>query len=117
MFESDYNKWLEEKSKIENFDKLSEEVKKGIYKAEQELTDNEEVDLSEVTIHEDEEYGNWYEYIFNWVGYDKELERASKEMGCTVEQAEDIVEMGGHEMMNEILREYIPLGENDEIVV
>lgn len=29
MFESDYNKWLIEKSKIKNFDKISEEVKKG----------------------------------------------------------------------------------------
>ena len=115
MFESDYNKWLEEKSKIKNFDKLSEEVKKGIYRAEQELTGNEEVDLSKVAIHEYGENDTGYEYIFNWVGYNKELERAAKEMECTVEQAEDIVAMGGHEMMSEILVELIPLGEFDEI--
>ena len=117
MYESDYNKWLEEKSKIENFDKLSEEVKKGIYEAEQELTGNEEVDLIEITIHEDEEYGPDYEYTFAWVGYDKELQRCAEEMGGTVDQAEEIVERAGHEMMNEILREFIPLEEGDWINV
>ena len=35
MIEADYNKWLNEKNEIENFDKLSEPLQKAIYTLEQ----------------------------------------------------------------------------------
>ncbi|SDA45065.1 hypothetical protein [Methanobrevibacter millerae] len=97
--------------------KYQKKLKKEIYKAEQELTDNEEFDLIEIIINEREGHPPEYKYTFTWIGYDKELERGAEEMGCTVEQAEEIVERAGHEMMNEILGEFIPLGDNDEIIV
>lgn len=116
MIEADYNNWLEVKSKIENFDKISETNKKGIYEAEQELTGNEAVDLIEVYyLPANEESEEYFEYTFKWIGYDKELERVAKDLGCPVESAEEIVEMGGHEMMVEELSNFIDLGHlNDE---
>ena len=52
MIEEDYNKWLKYHDITENFDTLSEPLKKAIYKMEQEFKDNEEVELSSVSLYD-----------------------------------------------------------------
>lgn len=106
MKEQDYNKWLESKSEIEDFDEIPETLKKCIYKAEQELEGNEEVELYEISIDE-------RIIIFSWTGFDKELERVADEMGYeNPEDAEDIVNQAGHDMMLTILKGYNELQYN-----
>ena len=122
MIEADYNKWLEVKSKIENFDKISETNKKGIYKAEQELTGNEAVNLVEVYYSPAyDEFDQHFEYYFEWVGYGEEVERVSSDLDSPEESVEEIVEMGGNEMMVEIISNFIDIrrsdGLNDEITI
>lgn len=129
MKESDYNKWLEEKCSIENFDKLSEPLKKAIYKAEQELTDNEEVDFTGITLYEDGEY---MELNFKWWGYHLECIRTGRVIFEMCEHDEDknpdddefyeigeeSVERAGFEVMTELLSDYIhPHSSNDEIQI
>ena len=117
MIEADYTKWSNEKNEIENFDKLSEEVKKGIYKAEQELTDNEEVDLTSVTLSDDLEIE---ELEFDWLGFDIECVNAGKRLVegeiVVVEDGEDIdyydigyesVLRAGSEEMNYIVTTFL----------
>ena len=86
------------------------------YKAEQELTEHEEVNLYKVEYAPaEDEYEEAFVYHFSWIGHDKELERVAKEENCTIEEIEDIVNIGGTMSMHETLRSYIHLGENDEI--
>ena len=87
MIEADYNKWLlREKTDIENFDKLSEPLKKEIYKLEQELTDNEEVELSKIYFSDDNEF---MELEFSWLGYGLECVRAGRVIYEACEWEED----------------------------
>ena len=65
MIEANYDKWLKYHSDIENFDILSKPLKKAIYKMEQEFTDNEEVELSSITLYEDD----FFQLNFDWLGY------------------------------------------------
>ena len=117
MFESDYNKWLEEKSKIENFDKLSEPLKKAIYKMEQEFKDNEEVELSSITLYDDE----FFELNFDWIGYGEECVRVGRIIyeGCEHDEdenpdhdyfyeiGEESVQRAGFEAMHEKISEHL----------
>ena len=65
MIEADYNTWLNYHSSTENFDTLSEPVKKAIYNMEQEFKDNEEVELSSVSLYDD----GFFELNFDLLGY------------------------------------------------
>ena len=106
MKEKDYNKWLEAKSEFEDFDEIPETLKKCIYKAEQELEGNEEVELYEISPEE-------RIIVFKWTGFDKELERVADEMGYeNPEDAEDIVNGAGHDMMLTILKTFNELAYN-----
>ena len=118
MIESDYNKWLKNKEDIENFDKLSETLKKAIYKLEQELTDNEEVELSDIVFFEDIKS---YELNFDWIGYGEECVRVGRAIyeGCEHDEdentdyddfyeiGEESVQRAGFEVMHEKISEYL----------
>ena len=117
MIEADYNKWLKYHSDIENFDILSEPLKKAIYKMEQEFTDNEEVELSSITLYEDD----FFELNFDWLGYAEECVRAGRIIFEACEHDEDenpehddfyeigqeSVDRAGYEVMNEKICDYL----------
>ena len=86
MIEADYNKWLKYHSDIENFDKLSEPLKKAIYKMEQEFKDNEEVELSGITLYDEDDF---FELNFDWLGYAEECVRAGRIIFEACEHDED----------------------------
>ena len=73
MIEADYNKWLNYHSGTENFESLSEPIKKVIYKMEQEFNDNEEVELTSVSL-----YDEGFELNFDWLGYAEECVRVGR---------------------------------------
>ena len=130
MIEADYNKWLlREKTDIENFDKLSEHLQKEIYKLEQELTDNEEVELSKIYFSDDNEF---MELEFSWLGHGLECVRAGRVIyeACEWEEdrefdeddfyeiGEESVDRAGFEMMHEkILNRLHPHVSYDNIMV
>lgn len=117
MIESDYNKWLKNKDDIENFDKLSEPLKKAIYKMEQEFTDNEEVELSSITLYEE----GFFELNFDWLGYSEECVRVGRIIFEACEHDEDenpehddfyeigqeSVDRAGYEVMHQKICDYL----------
>ena len=118
MIEADYNKWLKYHSDIENFDKLSEPLKKAIYKMEQELKDNEEVELSGIKLYDEDEF---FELNFDWIGYGEECVRVGRIIfeGCEHDEDEnpeydDFYEIGqesvdraGFEVMHERICDFL----------
>ena len=117
MIEADYNKWLYYHSTTENFDTLSEPVKKAIYNMEQEFKDNEEVELSSVTVYDD----GFFELNFDWLGYAEECVIVGRRIFEACEHDEDenpddddfyeigqeSVDRAGYEVMHEKIREYL----------
>ena len=117
MIESDYNKWLNYHSSTENFDTLSEPVKKAIYKMEQEFKDNEEVELSSVSVYDD----GFFELNFDWLGYGEECVRVGRNIFEACEHDEDenpenddfyeigqeSVDRAGYEVMHEKICDYL----------
>lgn len=116
MIEADYNKWLNYHSGTENFESLSEPIKKVIYKMEQEFKDNEEVELTSVSL-----YDEGFELNFDWLGYAEECVRAGRIIfeGCEHDEDEnpeydDFYEIGqesvdraGFEVMHERICDFL----------
>ena len=98
--ETYYNKWLKEKSEIEHFDELEEDVKKTIYLTEINSSSNDQVEFCEINKEE-------HKIIFEWVGYEKELERVAEENGWkpTDPFVKTLVDDGGCQMMDLMMSE------------
>lgn len=102
MFEPNYYKWLKNKSKIENFDKLPFHIKKTIHNIEQELTDTKEVNLVKISIESDDTF----ELIFDWVGYEKEMEIIAESTNTTQDKIPDFIIAGEFDYMQATVGEY-----------
>ncbi|MBE6498062.1 MAG: hypothetical protein E7Z81_07280 [Methanobrevibacter sp.] len=127
MIEADYNKWLNYHRDTENFETLSEPIKKAIYKMEQEFKDNEEVELTNVSL-----YDNGFELNFDWLGYHEECVRAGQIIfeACEHDKDEnpdydDFYDMGqesvgraGYEEMHQKICDYLnPQVSSDSIKI
>ena len=106
MFEPNYYRWLKEKSKIENFDKLYNSTKYSIYEVEQELTDNDEVNLIKVLISDSSAVIGKGVLFFDWVGYEKELEELAEFMDTTQDNVPASIIVGSHEALFERIDKY-----------
>ena len=110
MFEKDFDNWLKSKNEIEFFEELDESVKKGVYNAEQKLVDHEEINLVKIDKYLPDENNSEIEYelYFDWIGYNKEIERAMDEENWSRSYAKEIVDRGGYENIKMIIEEFIP---------
>lgn len=104
MFEPNYYKWLKNKSKIENFDKLPFHIKKTIHNIEQELTDTKEVNLVKISIESDDTF----ELIFDWVGYEKEMEIIADLRNTKPDEIPDFIIAGEIEYIEKTIGKYFP---------
>ena len=102
MIEPNYHEWLKNKSKIENFDKLSYSIKEAIYDVEQDLTDTDEVNLVEVLIGDDDRS----ELFFDWVGYEKEMEIIAELTNTTSDNVHRVIIAGELQHMQTTVEEY-----------
>jgi len=117
MIEADYNKWLNYHSDTENFETLSEPIKKAIYKLEQEFRDTEEVELSSITLLQ----ADFFELNFDWLGYAEECVRVGRIIFESSEHNEDekpdyddfyeigeeSVDRTGYEVMHQKICDYL----------
>lgn len=116
MFESNYNKWLEEKSKIEYFDELGDSIKKELYDVEQDL-DDAEINLVEINkYHSNNDDVDYYEFNFEWA-WEKDLQRIKEELIFDEELTDDeLMEMEGSEnTVIQVIRESMSLRDKDKV--
>ena len=106
MFESNYYKWLKNKSEIENFDELYNSTKYSIYEAERDYIDNDEVNLIKVSIVNSSEVIGKGVLFFDWVGYEKEVEELAEFLDTTPDCVPDFVIVGSHEALSRRLDRY-----------
>ena len=100
MKEENYEKWLKAKSEVEHFDELNDEVKKTIYDIEQGLEDEWEVELDTVLIEEQE-------ICFDWIGFEKEVERLQHECDYDEEKAYEIADTQSADVLQDYIFEFV----------
>lgn len=106
MFESNYYKWLKNKSEIENFDELYNSTKYSIYEAEQHFIDNDEVNLIKVSILNSSAVIGKGVLFFDWVGYEKEVAELAEFLDTTPDCVPDYIIFGSHEALSKRLDRY-----------